>query len=75
MRTPYSVEPVISRIWSEKYPQPFEPGMAIAVESREGQPGYGGVRLEEMVVVTEHGNELISNWPSEEILPVGVIQP
>jgi len=68
-------EPVISRIWSEKYPQPFEPGMAIAVESREGQPGYGGVRLEEMVVVTEHGNELISNWPSEEILPVGVIQP
>jgi Xaa-Pro aminopeptidase len=65
-------EPVISRIWSEKYPQPFEPGMVIAVETREGALGYGGVRLEEMVVVTESGHEIISNWPAEEILPIGV---
>lgn len=63
-------EPVISRIWSEKYPQPIEPGMVIAVESREGELGYGGVRMEEMVVVTETGHEVVSNWPSEEIMPI-----
>lgn len=63
-------EPVISRVCSERHPQIFEPGMVIAVESREGQIGYGGVRLEEMVVVTETGTEIISNWPSEEIITV-----
>jgi Xaa-Pro aminopeptidase len=63
-------EPVISRLWSADHPQTFEPGMVIAVETREGQLGYGGVRLEEMVVVTETGNEIISNWPAEEIMSI-----
>ena len=63
-------EPVISRVWSERHPQTFEPGMVIAIESREGEIGYGGVRLEEMVVVTENGTEIISNWPDEEIMAV-----
>jgi Xaa-Pro aminopeptidase len=66
-------EPAISRIWSMKHPQTFEPGMVIAVEGREGEPGYGGVRFEEMVVVTETGHEIITTWPSEEIMPVGQI--
>lgn len=65
-------EPVISRIWSFDHPQVFEPGMVIAVEGREGIPGYGGVRFEEMVVVTEEGHEIITTWPSEEIIPVGL---
>jgi Xaa-Pro aminopeptidase len=65
-------EPTISRIWSMKHPQTFEPGMVIAVEGREGEPGYGGVRFEEMVVVTETGHEIMTQWPSEEIMPVGV---
>ncbi len=67
-------EPVISRIWSENHPQTFEPGMVIAVEGREGELGYGGVRLEEMVLVTETGHEIISNWPAEEILTVGAFE-
>ena len=66
-------EPVISRIWSFNYPQVLEPGMVVAVECREGEWGYGGVRLEEMVLVTETGNRVLSNWPSEEIIPVASV--
>ena len=66
-------QPVISRIFSFDYPQTFQPGMIIAVESREGEPGYGGVRLEEMVLVTETGCEVLTKWPSEEIVQVGSI--
>jgi Xaa-Pro dipeptidase len=66
-------EPVISRIWSFDYPQTLEPGMVIAVECREGEWGYGGVRLEEMVLVTETGHRILSNWPAEEIIPVSIV--
>lgn len=63
--------PIINRQWSLTYPQPFEAGMVIAVEGREGEPGVGGVRLEDMVLVTEHGPELIDHFPRDEITPVG----
>jgi Xaa-Pro dipeptidase len=66
-------EPVISRIWSLDYPQVLEPGMVVAVECREGEWGYGGVRLEEMVLVTESGTRVLSNWPAEEIIPVASV--
>ncbi|MBI4331142.1 MAG: aminopeptidase P family protein [Chloroflexi bacterium] len=60
--------PVINRQWSLKYPQVFEPGMVIAVESCEGEHRVGGVRLENMVVVTETGCEIIDHFPRGEIL-------
>jgi Xaa-Pro aminopeptidase len=66
-------EPVISRLWSFDYPQMLEPGMIVAVECREGEWGYGGVRLEEMVLVTENGHRVLSSWPAEEIVPVGLV--
>ncbi|MBI4334365.1 MAG: aminopeptidase P family protein [Chloroflexi bacterium] len=63
--------PVINRQWSLAHPQVFEPGMTFAVESREGEFRTGGVRLENMVVVTNDGAEIIDHFPREEILVAG----
>ena len=60
--------PIINRQWSLKYPQVFEQGMTIAVEAREGEHRVGGVRLEDVVVVTKDGAELIDYFPRNEIL-------
>lgn len=60
--------PVINRQWSLDHPQVFQPGMTIAIESREGEHGVGGVRLENMVVVTERGAEIMDYFPRDEIL-------
>jgi len=60
--------PIINRQWSLDHPQPFKVGMTIAVEGREGEAGVGAVRLEDAVVVTETGAELIDHWPRDEVL-------
>lgn len=60
--------PLINRQWSLNHPQILEAGMTFAVESREGEAGVGGVRLENMVVVTETGAEVIDHFPRDEIL-------
>jgi Xaa-Pro aminopeptidase len=49
----------------------FKPGMVFAVEPRiwvEGVRGGGGVRLEEMVLVTEDGPHVMSRAPFDEKL-------
>ena len=63
--------PVINRQWSFQHPQVFEPGMVIAIESLDGEHGVGGARLEDMLVVTEHGAEIIDHFPRDEILVAG----
>jgi Xaa-Pro aminopeptidase len=64
--------PVINRLWSLEHPQEFEVGNVMAIESREGEPGTG-VRLEDMLVVTENGAEIISRFPRDEIIATGII--
>lgn len=62
--------PVINRQWSLEHPQVFEPGMVIAIESREGKAGEGAVRLEDMVIVTDRGAEIIDRFPRDRIIAV-----
>lgn len=66
--------PIINRLWSFDHPQVFEEGMTIAVESREGETRVGGVRLENMLVVTKDGAEIMDRFPRDEILvaPLGM---
>lgn len=59
--------PLINRQWSLFHPQILQPGMTFAVESREGEKGIGGVRLENMVVITETGAEIMDHFPRDEI--------
>lgn len=63
--------PVINRQWSLDHPQVFEPGMVIAVESLEGERRRGGVRIENMVVVTESGAERLDTYKDDEIIVAG----
>ena len=46
--------------------------MTFAIEIQHGVPGIGGVRLEEMICVTEDGVEVLSQWPVDEITVVEV---
>ena len=47
----------------------FEPGMAVCVESYIGtENGEEGVKLEEMVLITDDGHGRLSNYPFEEKL-------
>ncbi len=62
--------PVISRIWSLDHPVTIEPGMTFALETQHGKLHDHGVRLEEMLYVTDTGIEMVSSYKSHEIIVI-----
>lgn len=62
--------PLVSRINSIDYPFPIKEGMVFALETQHGKMFKWGVRIEEMVVVTSSGHEVITKFPVDEITTV-----
>jgi len=53
---------------SIKWPQKIETGMVIALETQEGTPDNRcGVRIEDDIIITDTGYEIITKWPTDEI--------
>jgi Xaa-Pro aminopeptidase len=64
-------QPVISPLkkLSGQPPQELKAGMTIALETYTGRRGEtDGVRLEETLLVTESGYEVLSRWPIDELM-------
>jgi len=60
--------PFFWRPTSLKWPQKLEAGMTIALETLDGTPDNRfGIRIEDMIIITETGCEVISGWPADEI--------
>ena len=64
--------PAISRLFSLDNPLEFKPGMTFAIETWcPSEDGTGSARIEEEIVVTETGHEVITHFPSDEIVSCG----
>ncbi len=59
--------PIISRLYSIQNPVELQEGMVIAFETYDGE-GIDGARIEEEVIVTKEGPEIISKFPCKELL-------
>jgi Xaa-Pro aminopeptidase len=62
-------KPVFSRLVSLDHPEVVEEGMVIALETFWPAPdGWSAARIEEQLVVTATGCEVITRFPAEELL-------
>lgn len=65
--------PVISRLYSMEKPSILQEGMVFALETYcPSADGKGGARLEEEVVVTATGHEVITKYPIEKLISCGL---
>ena len=65
-------KPVISRLVSIEHAHVIKPGMVFALETFwPSKDGWRAARIEEEIVVSETGAEVITRFPAEELLVVG----
>jgi Xaa-Pro aminopeptidase len=65
-------KPMISRLVSLDHPHEIKPGMVFALETFwPSTDGWSAARIEEEVVVTATGHEVITRFPAEQLLVAG----
>jgi Xaa-Pro aminopeptidase len=65
-------KPIFSRLVSFDYPETVEAGMVFALETFwPAADGWSAARIEEQLVVTTDGCEVITRFPAEELLVAG----
>jgi Xaa-Pro aminopeptidase len=65
-------KPIFSRLVSLHHPEVIEEGMVFALETYwPASDGWSAARLEEEVVVTKDGCEIITRFPAEKLLVAG----
>ncbi len=65
-------KPVISRLVSLEHSHDIKPGMVFALETFwPSKDGWSAARIEEEIVVTETGHEVITRFPAEKLLVAG----
>ncbi|WP_165368209.1 M24 family metallopeptidase, partial [Phytoactinopolyspora endophytica] len=65
-------KPIFSRLVSLDHPETLEEGMVFALETYwPAADGWSAARIEEEVVVTTDGCEVITKFPAEELLVAG----
>ena len=65
-------KPIFSRLVSLDHPETLEEGMVFALETYwPASDGWSAARIEEEVVVTADGCEVITKFPAEELLIAG----
>ena len=64
--------PIFSRFTSIENPETLEVGQVFALETYwPAEDGWGAARIEEELVVTEDGCEVITKFPAEDLLVAG----
>jgi Xaa-Pro aminopeptidase len=64
--------PIFSRLTSLDHPEILEEGMVFALETYwPSTDGWGAARIEEELVVTHEGCEVITKFPAEQLLVAG----
>ncbi|MFB3814180.1 MAG: M24 family metallopeptidase [Terriglobales bacterium] len=65
-------KPVISRLVSFDHPIEIKPGMVFALETFwPSTDGWSAARIEEEIVVTTTGHEIITRFPADQLLVAG----
>src|SRR5229473_684898 len=65
-------KPVISRMVSLEHSHEIKPGMVFALETFwPSTDGWSAARIEEEIVVTETGHEVITRFPAEKLMVAG----
>src|SRR5213082_1599464 len=66
-------KPIFSRLVSLDHPEVIQEGMVFALETFwPARDGWSAARIEEQLVVTKDGCEVITRFPAEELMVAGV---